>query len=247
MPQASVRSWTQDDFKQFEAFFTRVTFARNGSDRKAYDKMVADLGLDPKKLNGNKLREEIAKAAKEGKLIPVPDLYVQAPKYNKNANAKKKDNGKKNTVADSPKAKLLGGDVVDIDQLEDPRGPLMEWLKSNPLFARAFVNRVWANYFNRGIVEPTDDMNLANPPSNEALLDHLAKGFVASGYDMKWVHREICAAIPISGPGDRTTRIVWMSGTSAGQCRVACPPSRRSTPFIWPRPAPAMSGTSIPK
>ncbi len=51
--------------------------------------------------------------------------------------------------------------MVDIDQLEDPRGPLMEWLKSNPLFARAFVNRVWANYFNRGIVEPTDDMNLA--------------------------------------------------------------------------------------
>lgn len=184
--------WTQDDFKQFEAFFTRVNFARNGSDRKAYDKIVADLGLDPKKLNGNKLREEIAKAAKDGKLIPVPDLYVQAPKYNKNANAKKKDNGKKNTVPDSPKAKLLGGEVVDIDQLEDPRGPLMDWLKANPLFARAFVNRAWANYFNRGIVEPTDDMNLANPPCNEALLDHLAKGFIASGYDMKWVHREIC-------------------------------------------------------
>ena len=184
--------WTQDDFKQFEAFFTRVQFARNGSDKKVYEKLVADLGLDTKKLNGNKVREELAKMVKDGKVIPVPDLLVQAPKYNKaNAN-KKKDNGKKNTVPDSPKAKLLGGDVVDIDQLEDPRVPLMTWLRSNPLFAKAFVNRAWGNYFNRGIVEPTDDMNLANPPSNQALLDHLASGFVASGFDMKWVHREIC-------------------------------------------------------
>ena len=185
--------WTQDDFKQFEAFFTRVQYGRTGSDKKVYEKIVADLGLDMKKMNGNKLREAMAVAAKEGKLIPVPDLYVQAPKYNKaNANKKKQANGKKNTVPDSPKAKLLGGDVVDIDKLEDPRVPLMEWLRANPLFAKAFVNRVWGNYFNRGIVEPTDDMNLANPPSNEALLNHLATGFVASGFDMKWVHREIC-------------------------------------------------------
>src|SRR5690606_19660034 len=70
---------------------------------------------------------------------------------------------------------------------------LMEWLRSqdNPLFARAFVNRVWASYFNRGIVEPTDDLSLANPPSNEALLDYLARGFIDSGYDMKWGHRTI--------------------------------------------------------
>ncbi len=184
--------WTQDDFKMFEAFFTRIQYARNGSDKKVYEKMVADLGLDPKKLNGNKLRDALSEAVKEGKVIPVADLLVQAPKYIKANDKKKKDNGKQNTVPDSPKAKLLGGEVVDIDKLQDPREPLMAWLRGNPLFAKAFVNRVWANYFNRGIVEPTDDMNLANPPSNVALLDHLATGFVASGFDMKWVHREIC-------------------------------------------------------
>jgi hypothetical protein len=32
---------------------------------------------------------------------------------------------------------------------------------------------------------------MANPPSNAALLDYLAEGFVASGYDLKWVHRQI--------------------------------------------------------
>jgi hypothetical protein len=34
-------------------------------------------------------------------------------------------------------------------------------------------------------------MNLANPPVNEQLMTYLAEGFVAHGFDMKWVHREI--------------------------------------------------------
>ncbi len=69
----------------------------------------------------------------------------------------------------------------------------MDWLrdKDNPYFARAIVNRVWANYFGVGIIEPPDDMNLANPPSNGPLLDYLAEEFVAHGYDLKWLHREI--------------------------------------------------------
>ena len=88
--------------------------------------------------------------------------------------------------------KVLGGETMDV-KYPDPRTPLVEWLKAdeNPYFARAFVNRVWASYFGRGLVEPADDLNLANPPTNAGVLDHLAKGFVKSGYDMKWVHREI--------------------------------------------------------
>src|SRR5688500_15235895 len=61
----------------------------------------------------------------------------------------------------------------------------------NPYFTHVFVYRVWSVYFGRGLVNPPDDMNLANPPSNEALLDYLADGFRARGFDMKWLHREI--------------------------------------------------------
>ena len=52
----------------------------------------------------------------------------------------------------------------------DPRTPLMDWLraKENPYFARAFVNRVWAHYFNRGLVEPADDLNLPTRPPTQA-------------------------------------------------------------------------------
>jgi hypothetical protein len=69
----------------------------------------------------------------------------------------------------------------------------MDWMRStsNPYFARAFVNRVWANDFGRGIVDPPDDMNLANPPGNAALLDYLTRGFIDHKFDMKWLHREI--------------------------------------------------------
>jgi hypothetical protein len=89
--------------------------------------------------------------------------------------------------------KILGGEQVMLTEYPDPRQPLMDWLRGpdNPYFARAWVNRVWAVYFGRGIVEPADDMNLANPPANAALMDYLAEGFVKSGYDMKWLHREI--------------------------------------------------------
>ena len=75
----------------------------------------------------------------------------------------------------------------------DPREPLMEWMRSreNPYFAKAFVNRVWASYFSRGIVEPADDLNLANAPSNAALLNYLAEGFIEHGFSIKWLHREI--------------------------------------------------------
>ncbi len=101
------------------------------------------------------------------------------------------------------KATLLGGDEVDLTKFTDIRTPLMEWLrrKDNRLFARAFVNRVWANYFNVGIVEPPDDHSLANPPSNKPLLDYLATGFVENNYDMKWLHREIISS--------RTYQLSW--------------------------------------
>jgi hypothetical protein len=45
-----------------------------------------------------------------------------------------------------------------------------------------------------GIVDPPDDMNLANPASNEPLLAYLAAAFVESGYDLKWLHREIAGS-----------------------------------------------------
>lgn len=175
--------WTTEDFHKFKNFFSRVSYANNGSDRTAYNKLVADLGL--KGLRGNDLRRKLPDLIKDGKTIPFPELMVT-----------NRAQRSRNADGDYPvyeTAKLLGGEEYDSNRAGDPRELVMEWLRSkdNPLFARAFVNRVWASYFNRGIVHPADDNSLANPPSNKALLDYLAKGFIESGFDMKWVHRTI--------------------------------------------------------
>jgi hypothetical protein len=53
---------------------------------------------------------------------------------------------------------------------------------------------VWAGYFSAGVIEPPDDLNPANPPSNPELLAWLTDGFVESGYDMKWLHRQIVSS-----------------------------------------------------
>jgi hypothetical protein len=63
--------------------------------------------------------------------------------------------------------------------------------QGEPFFARAFVNRVWAAYFQPRAHRTGDDINLANPPVNAELMDYLAGDFVAHGYDMKRLHRLI--------------------------------------------------------
>jgi hypothetical protein len=90
----------------------------------------------------------------------------------------------------------LGGPEVSIPVGEDPRQKLVDWMAdaSNPYFARAVVNRYWAHFFGRGIVEPLDDFRSTNPATNPELLDTLATGFVASGYDLKALIRTICSS-----------------------------------------------------
>jgi len=72
----------------------------------------------------------------------------------------------------------------------------MEWLRrpDNPYFAKALVNRVWAHYFGRGIVDPPDHLSPLNPPSHPELLAALADGFVRNKYDLRWLHRTILAS-----------------------------------------------------
>lgn len=75
----------------------------------------------------------------------------------------------------------------------DPRGALADWLMApdNPYFGRAAVNRVWAVFFGRGLVEPVDDFRISNPCVNPALLTALADDFVKHGYDLKHLMRTI--------------------------------------------------------
>jgi hypothetical protein len=97
---------------------------------------------------------------------------------------------------------------ISADDPRDRRAVLADWLArpDNPYFARALVNRVWSNFFGRGLVDPEDDLRVSNPPSDEALLDWLVADFIAHRYDVKHLVRTIMnsavyarSSVPVPG------------------------------------------------
>ncbi len=87
----------------------------------------------------------------------------------------------------------LGDKIPDIAADEDPRLKLADWMgsKDNQFFAKALVNRYWKHFFQRGLVEPEDDIRDTNPPTNPELLNALEKHFISSGFDLKDLVRTI--------------------------------------------------------
>ena len=95
----------------------------------------------------------------------------------------------KQTVA----PQFLGGERPEIPDGLDRRTVLADWItRSKQMqFARATVNRVWYEYFGRGIVEPFDDFRSTNRPTHPELLDALARHFIDSGFRFRALHRLI--------------------------------------------------------
>jgi hypothetical protein len=88
-----------------------------------------------------------------------------------------------------------------------------------PLAARVIVNRVWAWHFGKPLVgTPSDFGAQGEPPSHPELLDDLSTHFIAHGWSLKWLHREIMLSAAYrqsSRPGgagesvDPTNRLLW--------------------------------------
>jgi hypothetical protein len=89
--------------------------------------------------------------------------------------------------------KALGGPPLPVSKDQDPRVALAAWMTAvdNPYFARAMVNRLWAHYFGRGLVDPPDALAAANPATHPVLLQELAQRFASGGYDLKALHRTL--------------------------------------------------------
>ena len=82
----------------------------------------------------------------------------------------------------------------ELPEKESGRRELADWIASadHPLTARVFVNRVWTWLFGTGLVRTVDNFGTTGEkPSHPELLDHLATRFVAEGWSVKQLVREI--------------------------------------------------------
>jgi Protein of unknown function (DUF1553)/Protein of unknown function (DUF1549) len=115
--------------------------------------------------------------------------------------------------------KFLYGELGRIDP-SSPRNVRLDQLMqamvgpNNGRLSRTIVNRLWARFMGRGLVEPVDDMEqLAWHPD---LLDWLAEDLVAHGYDLK-----------------RTMAVILASDAYQ---RVAVPAAAADDPYVFRGP-----------
>jgi hypothetical protein len=164
--------WTQADYRSFANVFGKVEF-----------------GSSPEVLAATaRLLEDRRRASPDHRLPPVPRL--REVYLSESPNRRLRDPATNQPL----EPRVLGGPAISQDG--DPRAALLAWLvrPDNPYFAASFVNRVWAAYFHIGLVEPVDNFSVANPPSNQRLLDAMAREFVASGYDLRHLERLILSS-----------------------------------------------------
>ena len=90
--------------------------------------------------------------------------------------------------------RFLTGELVSADASDvQRRAALARFLTSptNPWFARAYVNRMWTALMGWGFYPGVNDLGSGPPARYAEVLDLVAKEWVASGYDMRWLFRTL--------------------------------------------------------
>jgi hypothetical protein len=171
--------WTQVDYRSYANVFSQVGVGASPEARQEIDS--TNKQRNPGKKGGNKqvplIREVyVGSMSSTGKGKGTPNRPLTHPETN-----------------EALPAKALGGPEIPTEAGKDPRVALMNWLRSpdNQFFARSFVNRIWGHYFGTGIVDPVDNFSLANPPSNDQLLNALAKDFIEHKFDVRYLERTV--------------------------------------------------------
>jgi hypothetical protein len=140
-------------------------------------------------------RDEMAQLKKDLDALPIVTALVMAEKPDF---SRPFDFVRARGTFSAKGEKVEAGVPVVLGQLADSEIPnrlaLARWLvgKENPLTARVVVNRIWEQYFGRGLVETSEDFgSQGQTASHPELLDWLAVEFAESGWDLKHMHRLI--------------------------------------------------------
>jgi hypothetical protein len=159
-------------------------------DLKAADELKA-MTARATKLRGTKPKEEFVRAVTE---VPgqVPNTFLFIRGDHEQPKQKLAPASLTVLHADREAAQLPAN-----DETVPSTGRRLAWARrltdgTHPLLARVLVNRVWMHHFGRGLVNtPSDFGVLGDRPTHPKLLDWLASEFVASGWSLKQLHKQI--------------------------------------------------------
>lgn len=124
---------------------------------------------------------------------------------------------------------------------------LAQWMTDpdHPLTARVFVNRIWTNFFGRGLVTTLENFGRqGEAPSHPELLDWLARDFVEHSWDIK----RLCRKIVLSATYQQNSRLTQeLQARDPENCLLARGPSGRLAAEEIRDLALAASGLLVPK
>jgi len=162
--------WKREEFHEFAAFFPRVNVRpvfKEDKQRRGFELFSTDPRAAAKKPPKGKNRAEHFMPDMDDP--SVPGTLMQPVFF---ATKQKAETGLK-----------------DLDR----RNQLADWVTDgqNPWFAKAFVNRTWAELVGRGFYEPVDDLGPERPCAAPKTLAYLSAEFVRNDYDIKWLFRTV--------------------------------------------------------
>lgn len=141
------------------------------------------------------LRSKRTAEAQQNKGASVDDLLASAgAKTKSRLKGSSRDLLKVSTEAKSDIRRIdINAELYKRSQL---RRELAEKITSprNRYFSRLLVNRLWKDLVGAGFVEPVDDFRDNNPASHPETMDYLAEEFVANGFSIRWLVKEIVSS-----------------------------------------------------
>jgi hypothetical protein len=161
--------WKREQFHELAAFFPRIAVRPVQSATKRTFAVIANDGRARMRANNNENR-------------PTPE-HMMPDLEDPSASGTRMQ----------PRFFLTSAELPYGTRDADRRGTLAEWLTDNEWFAKAIVNRMWAELVGEGFYEPVDDLGPDRTASAPKTIDLLAARFKASGYDLKWLVETICA------------------------------------------------------
>ncbi len=186
---------------------------RLGKDLKRLEEELKKKKDDEKK----KLEGEIAAAktaasehAKKKPKLALAYAVAEAKQVGDSAVQMKGDPARPGNVVPRRFLTVFGGSALAADDRSSGRLRLASWILDDgrALAARVIVNRIWTGHFGKGLVPtPNDFGKQGRAPTHPELLDWLAARFIAGGWSIKSLHRDILLS--------RTWRLASVGGPAA--------------------------------